>query len=109
MRRAVTNSDTNFFLNKLPTSKLEDLLGLSEEDQHYYCLQLIKRFYPSADKEEKAKLLKSYIAGFELEYLLRTEPNLAESFTCVYTKTGMIREVSNDIFFIPEAYQYQIN
>lgn len=109
MRRAVTNSDSNFFLNKLSINKLEDVLGLSEEEQHYYCLQLIKRFYPNVDKEEKAKLIKAYIASFEFEYLLRTEPNLAEAFTCVYTKTGMIREVSNDIFFIPEAYQYQIN
>lgn len=108
-KKALISTDTNFFLNKLPTSKLEDVLGLSEEEQHYYCLQLVKRFYPEADREEKAQLIKAYIAGFEMEYLLRTEPNLAEAFTCVYTKTGMIREVSNDLYFMPEAYQYQIN
>lgn len=107
--KTVTNNDSSFFLSKLPTSKLEDILGLSDEEQHYYCLQLIKRFYPDSDKDEKEKLIKAYKAGFELEYLLRTEPNLADAFTCVYTKTGMIREVSNDIYFIPEAYQYQIN
>lgn len=103
------NNDINFFLHNLPINKLEDVLGLTKEEQHYYYLQLVKRFYPDSDAEDKAKLVNAYIASFELEYLLRTEPNLSDAFTCVYTKTGLIREVSNDLYFIPEAYQYQIN
>jgi len=102
-------SDKNLFLNALSNEQIEDILALSDEEQHHYYLQLIRRFYPGSSKEDKMRLMYAYKGSFELEYILRTESLLAKSFTCVYTKTGMIREVSNDLFFLSEAYQYQIN
>lgn len=104
------SNDTNFILGELSTEKLEDILGLTEEDREYYFMHLIKRFYPDVeDKDEKDRLLDNYQGSFELEYILRIEPIIAKVFTCVYTKTGLLREVSNDLYFISDAYQYQIN
>jgi hypothetical protein len=104
------SNDISFFLKDLPIEKLEDILALSDEDRRYYFMHLIKRFYPEIeDKDEKDRLVSNYQGSFELEYILRTEPVIAKVFTCVYTKTGLVREVSNDLYFIPDAYQYQIN
>jgi hypothetical protein len=109
MEKIVKNSDSPFFLNELALNKLEDILALSDQEQYEYYIQLVRRFYPNPESEDKQKLIFSYKGSFELEYLLRTEPVIAQAFTCIYTRTGMIREVTNDLYFISDAYQYQIN
>ena len=109
VRQTLSYNDSSFFLHKLTDQRLEDILSLSDEDSHLYYLNLIRRFYPGSDQEQKRKLMKAYRGSFTFEYLLRTEPELADAFTCIYTQTGLIREVSNDLYFIGEPYQYQIN
>lgn len=105
----MTNNDSSLFLHSLSDEELENIVNLEDEEMHLYYLQLIRRFYPGSDKETKIKLMQAYKGSFELEYLLRVTPNLADAFTAVYTKTGMFRELTNDLYFLSEQYQYQIN
>lgn len=106
----MSSNDSSFFLHNLPDKVLQDILNLSGEEKFAYFNNLIKRFYPNVDTvEEFDKLLKAYNASFALEYIFRNDEDIGEAFTCIYTKTGLVRELENDLYFMMEEYKYQIN
>lgn len=106
----MSNSDSSLFLHNLPDKVLQDILNMSGEDKIMYFTNLIKRFYPDVESAEEFEgLIKAYNASFALEYVFRQDEEIADSFTCVYTKTGLVRELSNDLYFMIAEYKYQIN
>lgn len=100
----------NFFLSDLPTKQLKRIIELEESKKYRYFAQLIQRFYPDASDSTKAHLLAAYYSSFALEYIYRNQPVINSSFTCIYTSTGLLRELVNDLYsFDDPPYKYQIN
>lgn len=89
-----------FFLSSLTDQELLSIIELSEESLYLYICELIKKFFPSIKEETKIhnQLTIIYKTGFFLEYLFRKNRNNLIGFTPIYTKTGLIKEISNDLF-----------
>ena len=94
------NEDT-FLLKDFPDDKLELILALEEEEQIIYYDSLINRFYPhiSSDDRIYEDMLAAYHASFVMEKLYRKEKVLQLEFTPIYTKTGLIRNLVNDLYY----------
>ena len=91
----------SFLLEDLPDENLDQILSLPPKGKGHYFSRLIKNFYPDhkEDSEEYSKLLEAYVSSFYLEKLYRSNRFFNESFTPVYTSTGLIRNIVADIFF----------
>lgn len=103
------SNDSHLYLHELSTDTIKDINRLDQDSKATYFMNLISRFYPNAEGETVTNLASAYYGSFMMEEKVRTYPGLAQAFTVVYTKTGLIREVVNDIYFLQEEYKYQIN
>jgi hypothetical protein len=97
------SNDKNFFLYELEDSDLGQILGLTEQELDNYIYALILRFYPEVkpNTPEYTDLCLAYRASFVLEKLYRVNPILSNSYTAIYTKTGLIRELVLDLYGMP--------
>ena len=96
-------SDT-FTLSEFPNESLDYVLGMPLDVKRQYFHKLIESFYPKAltvDSEYES-LLEGYISSFYTEKLYRSNRFFNEKFTIVYTHTGMIRNIINDLYFIDD-------
>ncbi len=96
------NTDSYFYLHELEDEVLNEILQLPFEELDNYIYALISRFYPTTPKpsDRYTKLVKAYKASFVLEKLYRSNDLLSENYTAIYTKTGLIRELVNDLYAI---------
>lgn len=94
-----------FLLHELNDQKLCGILSLPPKEQVTYFSNLVEKYYPHAmkDTEEFYSLVLSYKSSFALEKKYRKNESIQESFTAVYTKTGLIRELVNDLYYIDES------
>ena len=88
-------------LYELKDDTLENILTLEEKEKTLYIHQLIEKFFPTvvANSDQYGDLQLSYRSSFKLEKLFRSDPLFHETFTLVYTKTGLVRDAVNDIYF----------
>ena len=96
-----------FLLKDLSNEELTDFLSLSLEEASKKISALIEKYYPKieTDSEEFKNLAINYMASFNLEYLIRKYPYIYASYTPLYTRTGLIRElVLNNYAFNKERY-----
>ena len=54
------------------------------------------------NENEYEDLLESYISSIYVEKLYRSNRFFQESFTMIYTKTGLVRNIVNDIYFLED-------
>lgn len=96
------NSDSYFYLYELDNDTLNFILSLSSQDLEKYLHSLIQRFYSKSlsDKEQYFKLVEAYKSSFALEKLYRVNKLIHANFTCIYTSTGLIRDVVLDLYSI---------
>lgn len=85
----------------MSNEKLEVIIELSEEDKNLYINNLIKLHYPSIKEEdtEHTSLQQSYRSSFVIEKLYRSNNLVQENFSPIYTKTGLIRNIINDLYY----------
>tara|TARA_S200000501_G_scaffold223577_1_gene209697 strand:- start:267 stop:578 length:312 start_codon:yes stop_codon:yes gene_type:complete len=85
----------------LDDGTLNTILDLEEKDKTLYIHHLIEKFFPSVvpNSEEYGDLQLSYRSSFKLEQHFRTDPVFHETFTLVYTPSGLIRDAVNDLYF----------
>lgn len=102
-------NDSPLYLHELSLEVIKKVNSMKDQEKTTYFLNLISRFYPTADLETKQKLLYAYNGSFYLEEVYREVVKLSGAFTAVYTRTGLIRELVNDIYFMEEEHKYQIN
>lgn len=102
-------NDSPLYLNKLSDDIIETIVSMPEDEQDKYFYQLINRFYKDSDIEMKEELVEYYRSSFVLEYVYRTTPDIQDNFVVVYTRTGMIRELTNNLYFLEEEFKFQIN
>lgn len=91
-------------LYELTEEQLNQILGLPEESMAVYIHSLIEKFYPSVEAaSDYYKLLFiSYRSSFTTEKLYRNNNLFQKGFRIVYTKTGMIRDIINDLYYVEE-------
>lgn len=91
----------DFNLYEMDEHRLEAILKLDEEHFAIYIGQIINKFYPETlpGTPEFIVLLIGYKASFEAERLYRTNTFIHKGFRVVYTKTGLIRNFINEIYF----------
>jgi hypothetical protein len=97
------SNDKDFFLYELDDPVLDNILTLPEKELNSYIHALIFRFYTTIknDTPEYEDLVSAYKASFALEKLYRVNPLLSDSYTAIYTKTGLIREIHLDLYGMP--------
>jgi len=91
----------NFLLEELPDENLDQILSLSLKGKAHYFSRLIVAYYPDHEdgSDEYNKLIEAYVSSFYLEKMYRSNRFFNESFTPIYTTTGLIRNIWADIFF----------
>jgi hypothetical protein len=94
-------SEQDFNLYDLEEKTLDSLLNLPELSKSKYINELIERFYPTVNRDEEmyADLQLSYRSSWLVEKVYRANPVFKESFTFVYTKTGLVRNMISDLYF----------
>jgi hypothetical protein len=88
-------------LSEIDEQVLNHIVGMSMPEKVAYFANVIAAFYPTAEKnsEEWENLIQSYISSLYMEKVYRSNRFLQESFTPIYTGTGLIRNMVLDIFF----------
>ncbi len=91
----------DFNLYEMSEHKLESILKLDNDSFDIYIGQIINKFYSKVlpGTPEFESLLIGYKASFEAERLYRTNISLHKGFRVIYTKTGLIRNFINEIYF----------
>jgi len=94
-----------FILQDLSDESLDALLSLSLVRKSSYFIAMVKTYYPnilegSAQFED---LVESYISSFYVEKLYRSNRFFNEKFTPIYTGTGLIRNISLDLYFTDDS------
>lgn len=91
----------SFNLYEISARDLDSTLKLDDDSFAIYIGQIIEKFYPSIlpGTDEFNNLVVGYRASFEAEKLVRTNIPLHNGFRVIYTKTGLIRNLINEIYF----------
>ncbi len=90
-----------FILEELPDLVLDQILSLTPKAKNHYFKKLTGEFYPNLieGSEEYKSVIESYVSSFYLEKMYRTNRFFNESFTPVYTDTGLVRNIIANLFF----------
>ena len=91
----------SFTLSEFPNESLDYVIGMPSAAKREYFHSLIESFYPKslANESEYEGLMEGYISSFYTEKLYRSNRFFNAKFTIVYTHTGMIRNIINDLYF----------
>ena len=90
-----------FILEEMPDIVLDQILALTPKAKNHYFKKLTGEFYPNLNEgsEEYKSVIESYVGSFYLEKMYRTNRFFNESFTPVYTDTGLLRNIIANLFF----------
>ncbi len=93
--------ESEFQLYNLEDDKLDLILSLNDTDSNIYVNALIEKFYPDIDSKSEihADLMVAYRSSFVAERFYRSNLVFQSGFQAVYTRTGLIRNLINDIYF----------
>jgi len=91
-------------LNLIAEESIDAVLALPEQSKIAYFMSLAETFYPKVAKDTKeySDLIESYYSSFYVEKLYRSNLFFHEKFTVVYTTTGLIRDITNNLFYLGE-------
>ena len=95
---------TDLTLCELQDETIDYLLGMQLDDKRAYFHKLVETYYPNAlnNEDEYEDLIENYISCMYVEKLYRSNRFFTERFTIIYTQTGLIRNIINDIYFIED-------
>ena len=88
-------------LSEVDEEKIDVVLTLPDPAKIEFFGQMISQFFPHAMEDEKkfAELQRAYRDCWMMEKLYRNNIFLKESFTIVYTQTGLIRNIWMDMYY----------
>ena len=86
----------------LTDEQLEAIMNLTQEELNAYLFELISKYYSKVivGSEQHSDLLQSYTSSILAEHLYRNYPVFQKGFCAIYTKTGLIRNFVNDLYFM---------
>ena len=95
---------TDLALCDLQDETIDYILGMQLDDKRAYIHKLIETYYPNSlkDELEYESLVENYISSMYVEKLYRSNRFFNEQFTIIYTQTGLIRNVINDVYFVED-------
>lgn len=98
------NENSSLLLCDLSDESLDTLIALPANAKVVYFSTLISKYYPtiSENTDEWKDLLDSYASSLYVEKLYRSNRFFNEMFTVVYTDTGQIRDIVNELYFNQE-------
>jgi hypothetical protein len=93
-----------FILDELPEESLDAVLSLPPAGKSAYFKKLMDLFYPNLAEgsDEYTDTIETYISSFYIEKLYRTNRFFNEKYIPIYTKTGLIRNIVADMYFISD-------
>ena len=93
-----------FILEEISDESLDQVLSFQPKVKNHYFITLASEFYPDLDSksEEYKRLIEAYVSSFYVEKMYRTNRFFNESFTPVYTDTGLLRNIVANIFFVDD-------
>jgi hypothetical protein len=85
----------------LTDPQLNAILQFSDKELQAYIHELITEFYPSVElnSEQYVQLRVAYVSSIYIEKQYRTDRVFQNGFRVIYTKTGLIRNIINDIYY----------
>jgi len=88
-------------LSEVDENKIDAVLTLSDTAKIKIFGEIISNYYPQAMEDEKrfTELQRAYRDCWMMEKLYRNNIFLKESFTMVYTQTGLIRNIWMDMYY----------
>jgi hypothetical protein len=91
----------SLLLNELKEDKLDTVLSLNETGKTIFFDSLIKNHFPHIEKNsnEYKSLQVHYRCCWMMEKIYRNNQFMKECFSVVYTKTGLIRNIWNDLYY----------
>lgn len=91
----------SLLLNDIEESKLDTVLSLDENSKTIFFDNLIRSYFSHIDSgsEEYKSLQIHYRCCWMMEKIYRNNQFMKESFSVVYTKTGLIRNIWNDLYY----------
>lgn len=93
-----------FILEELSDESLDAILSLSPSQKANYFSSMVKTYYPLYEEgsEDFINLVETYVSSFYVEKLYRSNRFFSEKYIPVYTKTGLIRDIIADIFYVDD-------
>ena len=91
----------SLLLNEIEEDKLDIVLSLNEAGKTIFFDGLIVNYYPHIEKnsEQYNALQTHYKCCWMMEKIYRNNHFMKECFSVVYTKTGLIRNIWNDLYY----------
>ena len=88
-------------LNEVTEEQLDSVLLLNEQAKTVFFDSLIKKYYPHIDQHSSdyTDLQLHYRSCWLMEKIYRNNSFMKECFSTVYTKTGLIRNIWNDLYY----------
>jgi len=88
-------------LNEITEDKIDTVLSLNETGKSIFFDSLISQHYPHIEKtsREYNELQLNYRSCWMMEKIYRNNDFMKECFSVVYTKTGLIRDIINDLYY----------
>lgn len=88
-------------LNEITEDKIDTVLSLNETGKTIFFDSLISEHYPHIEKtsSEYNDLQLNYRSCWMMEKIYRNNDFMKECFSVVYTKTGLIRDIINDLYY----------
>jgi len=89
------------FLGEIEEDKLDAVLSLNDNGKTVFFDNLITQYYTHIEKNSNQYLALQthYRCCWMMEKIYRNNHFMKESFSVVYTKTGLIRNIWNDLYY----------
>jgi len=93
--------ERELLLNEIEENQIDAVLSLNEEGRTVFFHALIEQHYPHIEPgaNEYLELQMHYRSCWMTEKIYRNNDFMKECFSIVYTKTGLIRNIWNDLYY----------
>jgi|TARA_E500000178_G_C16664019_1_gene591955 hypothetical protein len=88
-------------LQDISNEDLDSILGMSLPGKKSFFAKMINKHFPELKEEDPMykDTLEAYLSSFYVEKLYRSNKFFQEKFVMVYTNTGLVRNVINELYF----------
>jgi hypothetical protein len=88
-------------LQDISNEDLDSILGMPLSSKKSFFAKMINKYFPELKEEDPMykDTLEAYLSSFYVEKLYRSNKFFQEKFVMVYTNTGLVRNVINELYF----------
>lgn len=88
-------------LQDISNEDLDSILGMPLSSKKSFFAKMINKYFPELREEDPMykDTLEAYLSSFYVEKLYRSNKFFQEKFVMIYTNTGLVRNVINELYF----------